>query len=217
MHLGALAALHLVTGGGYALLVHLNAARGITVWDPGIALDSALPVLPWTIVPYVTYFLYGPLSILATRRTDQGRHELLRFYQVLVYMNLIGFIIYVAIPCEIQLIHEVPPAVLEGDGLVGALFRFIRGLDRPYNAWPSMHASMSLAIALYAAHAWRRPWARVLLAVAWGLLALSILTTKQHYLFDLVTGALLGWGAWRWFVTRALPCDGRSDPPTASP
>ena len=204
-HLGALAALHIVTGGAYGLLVHLNAARGVTVWDPGIALDTTLPVLPWTIVPYATYFLYGPLSALATRRTDRGRRELLLFYQVLVGMNLIGFTIYVLIPCEIQIVQDVPRVVLEGDGVVGTLFRFVRSLDRPYNAWPSMHASMSLAIALYAARAWKRPWARLLLALAWGLLALSILTTKQHYLFDLVTGALLGWGAWRWFLRRALP------------
>ena len=216
-HLGALAALHLVTGGSYGLLVHLNAARGLTVWDPGIALDKSLPVLPWTIVPYVTYFLYGPLSVLATPRTDRGRRELMLFYQVLVCMNLVGFIVYVLIPCEIQIVHDVPREVLEGSGIVGTLFRFVRSLDRPYNAWPSMHASMSLAIALYAAHTWRRPWARLLLAGAWGLLALSILTTKQHYLFDLVTGALLGWIAWRWFVDRALPCAGGSNSSTDSP
>lgn len=215
-HLGALTALHIVTGGGYGLLVHMNAARGITLWDPGVALDYSLPVLPWTIVPYVTYFLYGPLSVLATPRTDRGRQDLMLFYQVLVWMNLIGFVVYIVVPCEIQIVQDVPPEVLEGNGIVGALFRFVHGFDRPFNAWPSMHASMSLAIALYAARTWRRPWARLLLAAAWGLLALSILTTKQHYLFDLVTGALLGWGAWRWYVARALPSAGGDDSSTAS-
>jgi membrane-associated phospholipid phosphatase len=34
--------------------------------------------------------------------------------------------------------------------------------------------------------------------VEWALLCISILTTKQHYLFDLVTGIAVAQLAWIW-------------------
>lgn len=38
----------------------------------------------------------------------------------------------------------------------------------------------------------------VLLWVEWTLLCISIMTTKQHYLFDLVTGIAVAQLAWIW-------------------
>ena len=40
--------------------------------------------------------------------------------------------------------------------------------------------------------------------VAWTGLAISILTTKQHFVFDLVTGIAAGLAAWWWMLKPGL-------------
>src|SRR5688572_28122214 len=85
-HLAALAVMHAITGGGYLLTSRINAARGETVWDPALPIDRALPAWGWTIFPYVTYYVYGILAVLAAPRTPLGRHRLIALFQGLVAM-----------------------------------------------------------------------------------------------------------------------------------
>jgi hypothetical protein len=209
-HLGALALMHLVTGGGYMVLLRISDARGVTVWDPGTALDKAIPTVGWTIFPYVSYYGYGVLTVLATPRNAVGRHRLIVLYQGLIAMTLVVFSFFLLMPSEIYLVRDVPAELLTGQGVVPAIFRWLQAVDRPWNAWPSHHACISLVTALYVVRTSRNPAARLAMWVAWGLLALSIVTTKQHFLFDLVTGVALGWGTWHWVVRRPLAAaDGR--------
>jgi membrane-associated phospholipid phosphatase len=120
------------------------------------------------------------------------------------------FSFFLLLPCEIYLVRDVPAELLQGSGLIPAMFRWLQELDRPWNAWPSHHACISLVIALFVVGSVRPLAARLAMWVAWGLLALSILTTKQHFAFDLVTGVALGWGTWRLGVRRPLEAaDGR--------
>jgi len=87
-HLGALAVMHLITGGGYMVISRISAARGVTVWDPWIPLDKVIPTLGWTIFPYVSYYAYGVLTVLVTPRTPLGRQRLMVLYQGLIAMTL---------------------------------------------------------------------------------------------------------------------------------
>ena len=76
--------------------------------------------------------------------------------------------------------------------------------DNPWNAWPSLHIVHSYLLArLMTVWAIRRAEASsawnafiVVLWIEWALLCISILTTKQHYLFDLVTGIAVAQLAW---------------------
>ena len=40
--------------------------------------------------------------------------------------------------------------------------------------------------------------------IAWVLLSLSIITTKQHFIWDMVTGGLLGWALWKLYILPRL-------------
>ena len=54
--------------------------------------------------------------------------------------------------------------------------------------WVSRKAGSQLAWRVFLVALW----------VEWALLSISILTTKQHYLFDLVTGIAVAQLAWIW-------------------
>jgi hypothetical protein len=202
--------MHAITGGGYMLTSRINAARGETVWDPALPIDDALPAWGWTIFPYVTYYVYGILAVLVTPRTPLGRHRLIALFQGLVAMSLVVFACFLLLPCEIHLVRDLPAELVEGPGWVPWLFRWLHGVDRPWNAWPSHHACISLVIAAFVSWSSALPLAKAAMWVAWALLALSILTTKQHFVFDLATGVALGWATWTCAVRRALEgADGR--------
>ncbi len=203
-HLAALAVMHLITGGGYLVVSRINAARNHTVWDPALPIDKALPALGWTIFPYVTYYVYGILTVLVTPRTPVGRHRLIALYQGLIAMSLVVFTCFLLVPCEIHIVRDLPPELVEGPGWIPWLFRWLHGVDRPWNAWPSHHACISLGIAAYVSRSVAHPLAKVAMWVAWALLALSILTTKQHFVFDLATGVALGWATWNYAIRGAL-------------
>ena len=60
----------------------------------------------------------------------------------------------------------------------------------PYAAVPSLHVGVALAVSLAMAAAVRRRWLK-LLALLWApLVTLAVIATGNHYLFDVVTGAL---------------------------
>ena len=60
----------------------------------------------------------------------------------------------------------------------------------PYAAVPSLHVGVALAVSLALFAAARRPWLK-LLALLWApLVTLAVIATGNHYVFDVVTGAL---------------------------
>ena len=47
-------------------------------------------------------------------------------------------------------------------------------------------------------------WKEVLLWIAWIALCISVMTTKQHFFFDLVTGIITGIACWYWMCIPAM-------------
>lgn len=73
--------------------------------------------------------------------------------------------------------------------------------DKLRNSMPSMHVSVATMVDLTISHSW--PW------FAWAgwlfpfLIGVSALKTKQHYVVDVVPGAIMGasaFFAWRWML-----------------
>jgi membrane-associated phospholipid phosphatase len=65
---------------------------------------------------------------------------------------------------------------------------FVQRFDAPSNSFPSMHTSVAMLTAM---HLWPHLGAWTMLFP--GLIALSCVFTKQHFLIDLPAGAALGW------------------------
>ena len=173
-----------------------------TVWDPEIALDRELPVVNWMILPYALLYLFYPATLILCPRGERGQAELVVGMQTLIMVTAFCCAIFLLLPAEIDMRDQI-----DWDSLNGwehALFEFIHFSDNPWNAWPSLHIVHSYLLArLMTVWASRRAaessaWNLflVVLWVEWVLLCISILTTKQHYLFDLVTGIAVAQFAW---------------------
>lgn len=204
VHGFVLLAFLVVIGGGYEAVVRFNAARAVTVWSPVTRLDYQIPTIPWSIIPYITHYLYFILALAVSDRTEQGARNLLLLFQALLLATAVSFAFFVAFPCEIVMVQELPKDLLQHTGWPGRIYGVIHGLDEPYNAWPSLHVSQSMLIVFYATriHA-SRVW-HALLWSAWVALAISTLTTKQHFLFDVLTAIVLGVVVWKCQLRPAL-------------
>lgn len=173
-----------------------------TVWDPEIGLDRDFPVVNWMILPYTLLYLFYPVTLLLCPNDDRGRAELAVGMQAVIMVTAFCCTIFLLLPAEIDMRDQIDWDSL--NGWESVLFEFIHFSDNPWNAWPSLHIVHSYLLArLMTVWASRRAaessaWNLflVVLWVEWVLLSISILTTKQHYLFDLVTGIAVAQLAW---------------------
>lgn len=225
--LAAVLTLALVNGGGYLLVLHVSRWRGITAWDPATWIDAAIPVLPWTIVIYHTLYAYFAAPLLCPPRTDRGRVQALLCIQTLVWVCLISFACFLLLPAQIHVREEMVAALPAEAPWIRTLFSILYIVDQPWNSWPSLHVSQTIVL-VFCVQYWsgeapgRRGWmpsgnARTVclgaLWLAWAALAVSILTTKQHFTFDMITGSALGAAAWFAYLRPALVASETRDGP----
>lgn len=145
-------------------------------WERGI------PFLPWTIVPYWSIDLLYGLSFFLWR----SRAALLTHVKRLVLAQLVSVACFIAFPLRFSFARP------DADGLPGQLFTLLGGFDLPFNQAPSLHISLLVILwVAFAAHL-RGGW-RWLLHGWFALIGISVLTTWQHHLIDVPTGALVGW------------------------
>lgn len=149
---------------------------------PMTAVDRLLPFLPWTIWPYLLLLLADAVLPMLIRR-DQTFRRMLQAFGVTVVLNITGWVL-------LPVTYPRPPLPV-GDGWTLWGYRTLVGIDTPLNCFPSGHISVPAVLCWAVAQdrpAWRWPlWG------AFALLAPSILTTKQHYAWDLVGGMAIAW------------------------
>ncbi|CAM3199078.1 phosphatase PAP2/dual specificity phosphatase family protein [Cupriavidus taiwanensis] len=146
------------------------------------AWERGIPFLPWTIVPYWSIDLLYGISFFVWR----SRAALFTHVKRLVLAQLVSVACFIAFPLRFSFARP------DADGLPGRLFTLLGGFDLPFNQAPSLHISLLVILwVAFAAHlrgGWR--W----LPHGWfALIGVSVLTTWQHHLIDVPTGALVGW------------------------
>jgi len=199
----------------YYLIVHWASSRDYVAWDPTIPLDRLLPAVPLAILPYLTHFLYYPATVFRSPEGTSGTHSLVGLLQTMIWVALVSFTIFLLLPAKVDLRDQLEAPLRTCSPFLRDAFARLHGADPPYNAWPSLHVSHTLMAVLYMQHAQPRRALRISLWIAWGLLAVSILLTKQHLIFDAVTGITLGACAWHWGAKRF--CNPKASPPPTNP
>lgn len=156
-------------------------------FDPQI-LSWEIPFYPGWVWVYIFYypFCFLPLFLAPVRRDPA---VFLRAVLGFALQFGISFLIFFFWP--IRMIHpEIPPGWHAR--IIADLYRF----DGGFNAFPSLHVANTVFVALLFLKFHKR-WTGWLLLGCSGLIALSALLVKQHYLHDVLSGALLGWAACR--------------------
>jgi hypothetical protein len=143
-------------------------------WERGIAF------VPFMILPYMSIDLF----FIAAPFLCRTKEELRIFSRRVIAAILIAGLCFLLFPLRFAFPRS------HASGWLGAVFDWFRGVDLPFNLFPSMHAALLLFLVdVYA----RNLRGVLLLAVmSWFfLIALSPLLTYQHHVIDIVGGFIL--------------------------
>lgn len=163
--------------GGYLLTERVS--RGAAHLLPLTAVDRGVPFLPWTGWIYATVFPF-PLLAVGLVREDRAIRTILAAFLAVTTVCFAVFLLYPTI---------YPRPALAGGGLLSWPLRTIYGIDLPKNCLPSGHVTAAFLTAFAVRQS--RP-ALGPAALFWAVvICVSTLTTKQHYLWDVITGFLL--------------------------
>jgi membrane-associated phospholipid phosphatase len=164
----------------YLLINYIPLREPLPLWQSSF--DIWLAFLPWTIWPYILLLLtdfFFPLMI-ADRRLFKVT---MRAY---AFTAMISFTVWALFPTTLPRADMMTT----GDSLSEVTYRLLIAVDPPNNCFPSGHISIPTVLFWALAKQWPR-W-RGILWLSFGLLSLTILTTKQHYVVDLFGGLIAG-------------------------
>ena len=183
---------------GYLLLQRVS-LRPVMWLEPGplegwvIASNSA-PV----VYLYLSFYLLTLIPGLLPA-DDQFR----RFLIALTITGFVSLVVFLLVPSGVL-------RPLEFRTEASAVYLRLIDVDLPRNAFPSLHASVTTLSAIVSGIVLKN-WMSRLLFWAWAAGILwSTMATRQHVLFDVVSGALLAclsWIAAAWFINQRAKVD----------
>lgn len=169
-------------------------------------LDRAIPFLPWTIFAYIANFAFYLLPRPLLLQGEPGWMAYGSINRALLMLTLTSCALFLLFPSSVEMRAEALASV-DRSAYPAWLLDACAALytvDHSFNAWPSLHISQPLLIllalqqtGLYSVQQTRFNWA------CFVAVSLSVLTMKQHYLWDVASGALLALVVW-WFSLRAV-------------
>jgi len=164
-------------------------------------IDVHTPFLPYSVYIYISeYFYFAAVYILL--RDHENINKYLYSFFLLQMLSCAIFMIYPTVYPRGN--YPLPSDLPES---LQATWGWLRAVDTPGNCFPSLHVSsvyLSAFVFWTDRHEKRYFW----FFLVWGtLIALSTLTTKQHYLADILSGLALSIVFYRHFqsIMRAFP------------
>jgi membrane-associated phospholipid phosphatase len=158
-------------------------------------LDDAIPFWPATSWCYLPVYAGIFIAAIVGFRTRAHFDRALRGVFLIMLVGLAGHLLIRA---------EYPRPILLPPyrGISEAFHAWVQSIDPPGNVFPSLHVAHTSSLSLIMHH--ENPRLGRLLMVFAALLALSTLTTKQHFIADVLAGFALAAFS-RLIVLRGIP------------
>lgn len=143
-----------------------------------LSLDDRIPLLPAFVFPYLSLYL---LLVISLWRFAQAEAKIFVITALAISLDLvISYLVFLFYQTQVE-----RPAIL-GSDVSSSILRWVYSIDKPFNAFPSLHTSLSALLVLL----WGRVGSRIQPIIAlWAVFIIaSTLLTKQHYIADVLGG-----------------------------
>jgi len=166
------------------VLIGAHVRHGV-LHAPALAIDLAVPLTPGWVLGYGPLYLF---LIVLPPFIVREQALLERTFWAYLSVWLIAYAVFLAYPTVAP-----RPTTVAGTNFAAWGLRFLYAADPPLNCFPSLHVAHSFVSAFATLRVNRQLGAFALVAAT--LVGVSTLFTKQHYVADVVAGALLGYVA----------------------
>lgn len=157
-----------------------------------VSLDDHIPFLEIFIIPYLLWF--GYVAAVVVYLFFKNKQD---YYKACTFL-FTGMTIFLIISTLWPNGHNLRPASLPRDNCFTWLVSMLWKTDTPTNLWPSIHVFNSMGAHFAVMHSKELAQAKFgrQIKIASGILSVSIILStmfiKQHSVFDVVTGILMG-------------------------
>jgi len=155
-----------------------------TVLSIQTPVDSLIPFFPLAGIVYLSYFIFLVITSVLLGRTSLI--ALKQWLFALVIATIVAYAVYATFQSYVP-----RPDITGLDSVQLMIMQTIYGNDKPYNALPSLHATLT-ACSVIAIGLWQSSLRSRQIMYVWGaLIVLSTLLVKQHFILDAVSGIIL--------------------------
>ena len=160
----------------------------------GSLLDRNIPFIPGTIHIYNTLLAFFFVHCFLYPLTQRGQHEVRILLQTQILLTCTATIFFVLLPSPVDMRDQVQNVLqdMNHGAFHKRLFETLYFIDTHYNSWPCLHIAHPLLITLTVQKWLQKPISKIILWTWVVLLLVSIATTKQHFVWDLLTGIITG-------------------------
>jgi membrane-associated phospholipid phosphatase len=158
------------------------------------ALQDALLGHDWLVTFFNWIYIWGHWPVIITAavvlyRTRRDRYLLLR--DAMFLSGAIGFLFFALLPVAPP--RLVDPALIDTVTQQSEAYRALQppGLTNQYAAFPSLHFGWNLLLGVVVYGSTRRVLLRALSVIGPTAMALAVVVTANHYVVDLVGGAVI--------------------------
>lgn len=157
------------------ILLYIPLNRQTPKYRLNTRFDNRIPLIPWTVWIYVSYYLLLPASVILTWNS---RHAI-SFLITQIVATSIATLIWKIFPNGV-----IRPTIEGSRNYSRQLLRLIYSHDKDSNGLPSGHVLHSFVSCFYLAQLYPQVWAVFYFLLM--VISFSTLTTKQHYFIDTI-------------------------------
>lgn len=157
-----------------------------------VGLDDYIPFLEVFVIPYLLWFVY--VSAVVVWLLLKNRRD---YYKICRFL-FTGMTVFLIVSTLWPNGHNLRPVSMPRENCFTELIAALWRTDTPTNLWPSIHVfnSMGAHFAVMRSEDLSRKGFGRIIRISSGVLSISIILStvfiKQHSLFDVVTGILMG-------------------------